>query len=80
MEEIGGQLLVFYFFALPTAAVIWFLVSLVEFLQLRPRREEQPDRFRRWRRSLIASAIVAGVLVVLCVGILVTLAAAVAYM
>lgn len=80
MEEIGGQLLVFYFFALPTAAVIWFLVSLVEFLQLRPRREEQPDRFRRWRRSLIASAIVAGVLLALCVGIVVLLAVSVAHM
>ena len=80
MEEIGGHLLVFYFFALPTAAVIWFLVSLVEFLQLRPRREEQPDRFRRWRRSLIASAIVAGVLLALCVGIVVLLAISVAHM
>ncbi len=80
MEEIGGHLLVFYFFALPTAAVIWFLVSLVEFLQLRPRREEQPDRFRRWRRSLIASAIVAGVLLALCVGIVVLLAVSVAHM
>ncbi len=80
MEEIGGHLLVFYLFALPTAAVIWFLVSLVEFLQLRPRREEQPDRFRRWRRSLIASAIVAGVLLALCVGIVVLLAVSVAHM
>ena len=73
-------LVVISFYALPIAAVIWFLVSLVGYLQAKPQRTLQPDRFMAWRRSLIASAIVAGVLLALFVGILVLLAAAVAYM
>lgn len=73
-------LVVISFYDLPIAAVIWFLVSLVGYLQAKPQRTLQPDRFMAWRRSLIASAIVAGVLLALFVGILVLLAAAVAYM
>ena len=80
MERFIGMLISFLFFALPAAAVIWFVVSLVGFFKARERREAQPDRFRAWRRSLVASAITAGVLVGLCVGILLLLMAAVAHM
>ena len=80
MERIAGFLIVFFYFALPAAAVIWFVVSLVGFLKHRTRREEDPDRYVAWRRSLIASAITAAVLVGLCVGILLLLMAAVAHM
>ena len=80
MEAFLGDLIIFLFFALPASAVIWFVVSLVGFFMARKQREEQPDRFKRWRRSLIASAIVAGVLVAFCVGIIVLLVAALAHM
>lgn len=80
MERIAGFLIVFFYFALPAAAVIWFVVSLVGFLKHRTRREEDPDWYVAWRRSLIASAITAAVLVGLCVGILLLLMAAVAHM
>ena len=80
MEAFLGDLIIFLFFALPASAVIWFIVSLVGFFAARKQREEQPDRFKRWRRSLIASAIVAGVLVAFCVGIIVLLVAALAHM
>ena len=80
MGTVIGDLIVFSFFGLPVAAVIWLGVSLVGYLQAKPHREAQPDRLRNWRRSLIASAITAVVLVGLCVGILVLLTAAVAHM
>ena len=80
MERFIGELIVFLYFALPAAAVIWFIVSLVGFFKTMVRREEAPDRFVAWRRSLIASAITAVVLVGLCVGILLLLMAAVAHM
>ena len=80
MEAFIGNLIVFLFFALPAAAVIWFVVSLVGFFKARARREAQPDRFKGWRRSLIASAIVAFILVGLCLGILLLLVAALAHM
>lgn len=80
MESVLSRLIGFSFVALPAAAVIWFLVSLVGYLQARPHREDQPERIRAWRRSLIASAITAGVLVALCGGIVALLAAAVAHM
>ncbi len=80
MERFVGQLIPFLFFALPAAAVIWFVVSLVGFFKARAQREAQPDRFKGWRRSLVASAVTAGVLVALCLGILLLLMAAVAHM
>ncbi len=80
MERIIGSLIVFFFYALPAAAVIWFVVSLAGFFTHRTRRAEDPDRYAAWRRSLIASAIAAVVLVGLCVGILLLLMAAVAHM
>ena len=80
MDVFIGNLIIFLFFALPAAAVIWFVASLIGFFKAKPQREEQPERFRKWRISLIASAITAGVLVALCVGIVVLLMAAVAHM
>ncbi len=80
MERIAGFLIVFFYFALPAAAVVWFAVSLVGFLRARARREAEPDRFRAWRRSLVASAVTAAVLVGFCVGIYLMLVAAVAHM
>ena len=80
MERFIGVLIVFLFFARPAAAVVWLAVSLVGFCKAKPRREAQPDRSRAWRRSLVASAITAGVLVGLCVGILLLLMSAVAHM
>ena len=80
MDAYIADIIIFLFFALPVASVIWFVASLVGFFVTRRKREEQPDRFKRWRRSLIASAIVAAVLVSICVGILVMLVAAVAHM
>ena len=80
MERIAGFLIIFFYFALPAAAVIWFVVSLVGFLKHRTRREEDPDGFVAWRRSLIASAITTAVLVGLCMGIIALLASAVAHM
>ena len=73
-------MIAFFYLGLPVAAVIWFVVSLVGFLKHRTRREEDPDQYVAWRRSLIASAITAAVLVGLCVGILLLLMAAVAHM
>ena len=80
MDAFIGDLIIFLFFALPAAAVIWFVVSLVGFFKAKALREEQPDRFRRWRNNLIASAVTAFILVSLCVGIVVLLMAAVAHM
>ena len=80
MDAFIGDLIIFLFFALPAAAVIWFLASLIGFFVTRRQREEQPDRFKRWRRSLIASAIVAIVFVAIFVGILVLLVAALSHM
>jgi len=80
MESVMSHLLVFSFFALPAAAVVWFLVSLTGYLQARPHREDQPDRVRAWRRSLVASAVTVGVLLALCGGIVALLATAVAHM
>ncbi len=84
-NAIVGYLIAFSFFALPTGAVIWFLTSLVGFCVIKARRRKDPARYsdrqqRRWRNSLIASAIVAAILVAMCVGILALLAAAVAHM
>ncbi len=73
-------MIAFFYLGLPVAAVIWFVVSLVGFLKHRTRREEDPDRYAAWRRSLIASAIAAVVLAGLCVGIIALLASAVAHM
>ena len=39
MERFIGELIVFLYFALPAAAVIWFIVSLVGFFKTRVRRE-----------------------------------------
>ena len=80
MEAFLGDLIIFGFFALPVGAAIWFVVSLVGFLRSKSQRGEQPERYRKWRVSLVASAVVAGVLVTLFVGILLLLAAAVAHM
>ena len=80
MDAYIADIIIFLFFALPAASVIWFVVSLVGFFVTRRQREEQPDRFKRWRRSLIASAVTAAVLVGICVGILVMLVAALAHM
>ena len=80
MEKFIGDLIIFLYFALPAAAVVWFVVSLVGFFKVRAQREAQPDRCKGWRRSLIASAVTAGVLVGLCLGILLLLMAAVAHM
>ena len=80
MAKFIGDLIIFLYFALPAAAVVWFVVSLVGFFKARAQREAQPDRFKGWRRSLIASAVTAGVLVALCLGILLLLMAAVAHM
>ena len=73
-------MIAFFYLGLPVAAVIWFVVSLVGFLKHRTRREEDPDRYAAWRRSLIASAIAAVVLAGLCVSIIALLASAVAHM
>ena len=80
MDNIISLLQIIIFFALPVGAIIWFVVSLVGFFVNRPKRAEQPDRFKRWRRSLIASAITAGVVVGIIVGILALLAVAVSHM
>ena len=80
MDAYIADIIIFLFFALPAASVIWLVVSLVGFFVARRQREEQPDRFRQWKRSLIASAITAAVLVSICVGILVMLVAALAHM
>ena len=84
-ETIVAFLVVFGFFALPAAAVIWFIVSLVGHIVVKSRRRQDPERYtetqqRAWRRSLIASAIVAAVLVAFCVGIVLLLVQAVAHM
>lgn len=80
MDAYIADIVIFLFFALPAASVIWFLASLIGFFVTRRQREEEPDRFKRWRRSLVASAIVAVVFVAIFVGILVMLVAAVAHM
>ena len=80
MDAFIGDLIIFLFFALPAAAVIWFVASLIGFFKTKPQQAEQPERFRRWRGNLIASAIVASILVAFCVGIVVLLMAAVAHM
>ena len=73
-------LLLISFFSLPVASVIWLIVSLVGFFTARPSREEEPDRFKGWRRSLVASAIVTGILAAFFLVIILLLAAAVAHM
>ncbi len=80
MDAYIADIVIFLFFALPAASVIWFLASLIGFFVTRRQREEEPDRFKRWRRSLVASAIAAVVFVAIFVGILVMLVAAVAHM
>ena len=80
MDAYIGDIIIFLFFALPAASVIWFLASLVGFFVTRRSRAEAPDRFKRWRRSLIASTIAAVIFVAIFVGILVMLVAAVAHM
>ena len=80
MDAYIADIVIFLFFALPAASVIWFVASLIGFFVTRRQREEQPDRFKRWRRSLIASAIVAIVFVAIFVGILVLLVAALSHM
>ena len=68
------------FFALPVASVIWLIVSLAGFFIVRPRREEEPERYRSWRKSLIASAVVTGILALFLLGIVLLFAAAVSHM
>ena len=68
------------FFALPAASVIWLIVSLAGFFTVRSHREEDPERYQSWRRSLIASAVVTGMLAVFFLCIVLLLAAAVAHM
>ena len=80
MDAYIADIVIFLFFALPAASVIWFLASLIGFFVTRRQREEEPDRFKRWRRSLVVSAIVTVVFVAIFVGILVMLVAAVAHM
>ena len=80
MDAYIADIVIFLFFALPAASVIWFVASLIGFFVTRRQREEQPDRFKRWKRSLIASAIAAIVFVAIFVGILVMLVAALAHM
>lgn len=80
MDAFIGDLIIFLFFALPAASVIWLIASLIGFFATRRQRAEEPDRFKRWKRSLIASAIAAIVFVAIFVGILVMLVAAVAHM
>ena len=80
MDAYIADIVIFLFFALPAASVIWFLASLIGFFVTRRQREEEPDRFKRWRRSLIASTIAAVIFVAIFVGILVMLVAAVAHM
>ena len=80
MDAYIADIVIFLFFALPAASVIWFVASLIGFFVTRRQREEEPDRFKRWRRSLVVSAIVTVVFVAIFVGILVMLVAAVAHM
>ena len=80
MDAYIADIVIFLFFALPAASVIWFVASLIGFFVTRRHREEQPDRFKRWRRSLIASAVAAIVFVAIFVAILVMLVAALAHM
>ena len=80
MDAYIADIVIFLFFALPAASVIWFVASLIGFFVTRRQREEQPDRFKGWKRSLIASAIAAIVFVAIFVGILVMLVAALAHM
>lgn len=80
METLKNILTVLNFFSLLIAALAWLIVSLLGFLKAKACREEQPDRFRKWRVSLIASAIVAGVVTALYAGFITLMAVSLAHM
>ncbi len=65
--NVTGSILIPLFILIPTAALIWFIVSLILFL-IRPKGS--PTR-RFWRIHMIVSGIVAGVLI----GVIISLVA-----
>ncbi len=80
METVSNILNALRFFSLLLAALVWFVVSLVGWLKARARREDQPAPWRRWRVSLILSAIVLVLISFLYVGFLVLMATALSHM
>lgn len=75
----------FLFFGLPLAAVIWFVWSLVCYLSTRKKEKDQPGsvstfEMKSRKINLIASSVVAGILIAVVLGIFILLAMAIAYM
>lgn len=80
-----GSFLIVSFFAIPVAAIIFFLISLCSFLSAKKKIKLQPDsihmqEFKTRKLMMIISSIVAGVLVTVVICFCILLASAITYM
>ena len=75
----------FLYFAIPVAAILFFIVSLCLFLSARKQNKQQPgsvsaQTLRKRKIMLIVSSVIAGVLVVVFLAFVALLFMAVAFM
>ena len=76
---------IFLFFAIPTAALIAFVVSLCRYFSAKKKNILSPgtyaaDELKKRKTALIVWGIIAGILVAMVVGIIVLLFTAIAFM
>lgn len=69
-------LMVFLFFAVPVAAIVFFVISLYLFLSARKKKIENPDGIsdqilKKRKVMMIVSLIIAGVLVTAVIGFII---------
>lgn len=81
----GGYFVSILFFAVPIAAVIFFVVSLVSFLTAKSSNKRTPGKFSESQIKtrlllLIVSSVIAGVILAMVISFVALLYMAVAYM
>jgi len=78
-------LISFLYIAIPVGAVLFFAVSLFQFLSAKKQNRQQPgsippEKLKSLKFRLILSAVIAGVLAAIVIGFIILLFFAVAYM
>ena len=78
-------LLQFLTYALPVAAVVLFVVSLVRYIRARRANRRAPDTYNKWQMTerlvwLIVTGVITGVMVLMILGFVMLLMMAVAFM
>ena len=85
LQDLHDFIAAYAYFILPPASVVFFIVSLIQYLVLRTKSKREAGsvseaKLKNAKICLIVSAVIAGVLVVVVVGFIVMLMSAIAYM